>query len=154
MEYSFHTGDAGILGVLETPTPMEERKERQRKKDQKKGDDTNERTKEQESVATQPQNYTICAPQLLHLDTDNRPLWFNGWIVSNKFAEENQKVGGRFELFLKEPTDGRKPDPWQLREHNEACLTTDETSKFTADEINTLNMIVALAKEVGAYGKD
>jgi hypothetical protein len=103
---------------------------------------------------TEPQNFTICAPQLLHLDRQNRPLWFNGWILSNKFAEKRAKVGGRFELYLKEPTDGRRdPDPWQLEENNEACLTADETFKFTPEEVQTLDLIVTIAKEVGAWGK-
>lgn len=150
IEYAFHNGDAGVIGTLQTLAQIEER---QRKDGHSTQDDSHNGTAGH-GDKTAPQSFTICAPQLLHLDTENRPLWFNGWILNNKFAEKKQKVGGRFEVYLKEPTDSREPDPWQLQEHNEACLTADETYKFTQDELNTLDMIVALAKEKGAYGKD
>lgn len=104
------------------------------------------------------QSYTVCAPQLLHLDTDGKPLWFNGWIMSNKFAEAKMQSGSRFEVYLAEPNDKVKRldgerDPWQLKSNNEACLTTHEKFSFTPKEQDTLQMIIELAKEVGAYGK-
>lgn len=142
IDYAFHNGDAGIIGTLQTPTQIEEQGTHD---DHSTQDDSDNET---------PQGFTICAPQLLHLDNENRPLWFNGWILNNKFAEKKQKVGGRFEVYLKEPTDSREPDPWQLQDDNKACLTADETYKFTQDELNILDMIVALAKKEDAYGID
>jgi hypothetical protein len=40
---------------------------------------------------TVPNNFTICSPQLLHFGTDGKPLWFNGWLLSNKFADKKKR---------------------------------------------------------------
>src|SRR2546423_3035583 len=45
-----------------------------------------------------PGKYTICAPQLLHLDTNGRPMWFNGWVLANKFSKD--KHFGRSEVYM------------------------------------------------------
>ncbi|KAH8803241.1 mannosyltransferase putative-domain-containing protein [Xylogone sp. PMI_703] len=141
-DYAFHEGDAGIIGTLQTEEQIEER------------------LRQKEHFATIDHNRTefsantICAPQLLHLDMEGRPLWFNGWILNNKFADKKQRSSSNFDVFLIEPTDKREPDAWQLQEHNEACLTADEANKFSEEEKETLDMIIALAKEQDAYGKE
>jgi alpha 1,3-mannosyltransferase len=151
--YTFYAGDVGIIGTLQTRAQIEERQSKLDPEGHLRPFWSRLFAARKPSLAGRLPGYTICAPQLLHLDISNRPLWFNGWILSNKYAEERAQVGARFEVYLKEPTDGRKPDPWQLEEHNAACLTADETYKFTREEVQTLDMIVGIAKEVGAYGK-
>lgn len=101
--------------------------------------------------AKDPENYTICSPQLLHLDLDGKPLWFNGWLLDNKFADKKQKRFGRFEHYLIEPRDVRDPGAWQLEESNMCCLTTDAALKrdFSPQEKEVLEMMIAQAKEVG-----
>jgi alpha 1,3-mannosyltransferase len=103
---------------------------------------------------TTPDNYTICAPQLLHLDMDGKPFWFNGWLLDNKFADKKQKKFGKFDHYLREPQDIREPGAWQLEEANMCCLTTDADKKFEfADwEKQLLLDMMAKAKEVGAPG--
>lgn len=97
-----------------------------------------------------PTSYTMCSPQLVHLDLDSRPLWFNGWLLTNKFADKKQKKFARFESYLIEPRDVREPGAWQLEESNMCCLTTDNHLKrdFTEDEKEVLNMMVEQAREV------
>jgi alpha 1,3-mannosyltransferase len=56
--YSFHPGDAGVMGVMAPP-----------------------------QNSTKQKGYTVCAPQLLHTDVKGKPLWFNGWLLQSKFAE-------------------------------------------------------------------
>lgn len=101
-----------------------------------------------------PDNYTICAPQLLHLDTDGKPLWFNGWLLDNKFADKSKKRFAEFKSYLVEPRDIRDPGAWQLAESNLCCLTTDADKKFDFEEedLATLKMIMDRAIEIGAYG--
>jgi len=101
-----------------------------------------------------PSNYTICAPQLLHLDTNDEPLWFNGWLLDNKFADKNQKKFGQFDHYLIEPRDIREPGAWQLEEHNSCCLTTDKDKMkhFSDHEKELLQMFMDKAREVGAPG--
>lgn len=103
---------------------------------------------------SKPDNYTICAPQLLHLDVQGKPLWFNGWILANKFADRGKKTFAEFNHYLVEPRDVREPGAWQLAESNMCCLTTDpdKTFEFDAKERATIDMILARAKEIGAYG--
>ena len=98
--------------------------------------------------------YEICSPQLLHLDLEGNPLWFNGWLLDNKFADKKQKKFGHFEHYLIEPRDIREPGAWQLEESNMCCLTTDAHLKrdFSADEKEILEMMINQAREVGVTG--
>lgn len=102
--------------------------------------------------ATLLERHTICAPQLLHLDADGKPLWFNGWVLDNKFADKSHKHFATFESFLVEPPVWEGQEPWQLQQDNMCCLTTDPSFKsdFTNAEKETLDMIVRRAKEVEA----
>ncbi|KIW63747.1 hypothetical protein PV04_08726 [Phialophora macrospora] len=177
-EYSFHQGDAGTMGVVQKPKsepePAEPPKPKLVKKKrpvldeagQPKVDESGEvileeyETVEEPDPATppapqedlpEPSNYTICSPQLLHLDLEGKPLWFNGWLLDNKFANKKQKKFGKFETYLIEPRDIRDPGAWQLEESNMCCLTTDANLKrdFTPEERDILSMMIGQAKEVG-----
>lgn len=98
-----------------------------------------------------PDNYTICAPQLLHLDIHGKPLWFNGWLLHNKFADKRKKAFAKFQHYLIEPRDIREPGAWQLAESNMCCLTTDHDKMFTfsREEKATLQMIMDRAQAMG-----
>lgn len=100
-----------------------------------------------------PDNYTICAPQLLHLDREGRPLWFNGWLLPNKFEPGKDQVAANFEAFLPEPREVREPTPWQLMESNVCCLTANYYSEFTREERDVLEMIIDLGRRSGALNK-
>jgi alpha 1,3-mannosyltransferase len=170
-DYTFHQGDAGTMGTVhapEKPAPPPPRLVKKRRpildeNGQPKFDESgNELTEEYEVVEEQPESslaeeemeptdFTICSPQLLHLDLEGKPLWFNGWLLDNKFADKKQKKFGKFEHYLIEPRDIREPGAWQLEESNMCCLTTDATLKrdFSQKEKEILNMMIAQAKEVG-----
>ncbi|KAK6543177.1 hypothetical protein TWF694_007091 [Orbilia ellipsospora] len=138
-EYAFHQGDAGIMGQLKEPDA---------KPAGQPADESAEPPKEK---------FEICAPQLLHLDLDGRPLWFNGWILDNKFEEGKKKrKANNFQNFLREnpsPEADSGPDQWQLKESNICCLTTPQSYTFSSEESEALNMIMTLAFDAGAYGK-
>lgn len=109
---------------------------------------------EDDDLPEEPSSYSICAPQLLHLDYEGRPLWFNGWLLDNKFADKKQKKFGKFEHYLIEPRDVRDPGAWQLEESNMCCLTTDAPLKrdFSPEEKAVLAMMIQQAKDVGVPG--
>ena len=98
--------------------------------------------------------HTMCSPQLLHLDVDDTPLWFNGWLLDNKFADKHKKKFGSFRHYLIEPNEVREPGAWQLHENNECCLTTDrdKSHSFNERELKLLDRMMAKAREVGAPG--
>jgi len=98
-------------------------------------------------------NVTICAPQVLHFARDGSPLWFNGWILNNKFDKKHAKAG-EFEVFMREPKEITEPEAWKLGEHNMCCLTGVHTTVFNEEEKETLKMIVDIARDVGAYDKN
>lgn len=99
-------------------------------------------------------NYTICAPQLLHLDRQGKPLWFNGWILENKFTEPGQLPSlSSFNAYMREKREDDSYGDWTLQESNMCCLRSDKLHKFTAKEKDTLKMIVATAREVGALDR-
>ncbi|KAL2822412.1 mannosyltransferase putative-domain-containing protein [Aspergillus granulosus] len=137
LDYAFHSGDAGIMGILEEEGHEDEPAE---------SEDSAGALK----TAT-PDNYTICAPQLLHLDHSGRPLWFNGWVLSNKYQGKDREPTD-FQAFLREPRERREPDAWQLHEHNVCCLTSEFLGEFSVDERAVLDMIMASGRRVGALG--
>ncbi|KAL6244160.1 hypothetical protein RBB50_009030 [Rhinocladiella similis] len=171
-DYAFHQGDAGTMGLVQPPKPSEEEKKdrpkktvKTKKKQIKLDGDGNESEEEIEveeeveddsvpEVHGDPDTYTICSPQLLHLDLDGNPLWFNGWLQDNKFADKKKRKFGKFEHYLIEPKDIREPGAWQLEESNMCCLTTDAPLKrdFTQEEKDLLNMMIQQARDVGMSG--
>jgi alpha 1,3-mannosyltransferase len=88
---------------------------------------------------------TMCAPQLLHLGRDDRPMWFNGWLYTNKFAGDGRTIG-QFEVFMEEPKEMQQPEAWQLGESNMCCLTNAATRDFTLDEMAWLNELIKIAR--------
>ncbi len=168
VDYAFHAGDAGIMGVAdeehneEKPPKKKHRKQQPEGKEgsagerssQEGGAEEEEEQKQEITQPSSPEHYTICSPQLLHLDTSGKPLWFNGWLLSNKFADKKQKVFGKYDHYLIEPRDVREPGAWQLHENNECCLTTDADKKFDFSdaEKGLIRDMMKKAKEVGAPG--
>ncbi|KIV87284.1 hypothetical protein PV11_02839 [Exophiala sideris] len=179
-DYSFHPGDAGIMGRIADPEKPEKKEPKKEKKMIKemwpKTDDQgqpimNDEGKpveeeveieievtidepEEPEEPKEPESYTICAPQLLHLDLDGKPLWFNGWLQDNKFADKKRRKFGKFEHYLIEPRDIREPGAWQLEESNMCCLTTDPELKmdFSKDERALLESMIKQARDVGMTG--
>ncbi|OJD15138.1 hypothetical protein AJ78_04595 [Emergomyces pasteurianus Ep9510] len=153
-QYAFYDGATGIIGKVEdrsskskggAPPPNNDFTTHPELPDagQKRleGDDK------------KPKNYTICAPQLLHLDTNGLPLWFNGWLLGNKYADGDQRKPAEFEVYMEEPTRPGAVDAWKLTESNICCLTADRTFLVDASDQATVKMLIDLAKEVGAVSK-
>jgi alpha 1,3-mannosyltransferase len=98
------------------------------------------------------ENITICAPQLLHLTRAGIPLWFNGWILANKFEKEKSPIA-ELEMYMKEPDHYMEPESWTIGESNSCCLRAEEANLFTDEEKETISMILRKAREVGAVGR-
>ncbi|GFF90975.1 hypothetical protein IFM53868_06348 [Aspergillus udagawae] len=124
-DYTFHGGDAGTMGGIKEIQSQEEQN----------ASNTIDNGSNIDSA-------TICAPQLLHLDSRNRPIWFNGWLLPNKFKDQGQQHPGYFEAYLKEPRNIRDPSPWQLGDSNICCLTSEYLFNFSEDEKTVINMII------------
>lgn len=109
-----------------------------------------EETTDQEKLRRENTSFTICAPQLLHLDVSGRPIWFNGWLLPNKFSDDMDIQPANFESFITEPRDVRAIESWKLEENNICCLSSDQLSDFTFTERSILNQAVEIARNVGA----
>jgi alpha 1,3-mannosyltransferase len=88
---------------------------------------------------------TICAPQLLHLGRDNRPMWFNGWLYKNKYAGPERMIG-QFDVFMEEPTEKVNLEAWKLGESNMGCLSNTATREFTQEETEWLGQLIKMAR--------
>lgn len=128
-DYAFHNGSVGTIGVahVEVPKPAPST-----------GPDLSIPSKE----------YTVCAPQLLHLDRMGRPLWFNGWLLQNKFAAVGAKRPAKFEAYVRE--EGRVPN-WRLREGNVACLTSSKMFTLSQEESAVLDMTIEMGRRCEAF---
>ncbi|KAK6525398.1 hypothetical protein TWF694_005537 [Orbilia ellipsospora] len=131
LDYAFHQGDVGVLG---------------------------QPSNSKNSGSGSQQQHEICAPQLLHLDLEGKPLWFNGWILVNKFEEDvTKRKANVFTHYLRENPnpvyEPNVPHQWQLKENNNACLSAGKSYAFTEAEKGTLDSIMKDAEVVGAYKK-
>jgi hypothetical protein len=98
------------------------------------------------------ETFSICAPQLLHLDVAGRPLWFNGWLLPNKFSDDPTLRPVNFESFIVEPSVIKDPGPWELKLNNVLCISSEHIFNFTTAEKRTLDTTIEIAKRVGAIG--
>ncbi|RAL07247.1 uncharacterized protein BO97DRAFT_464386 [Aspergillus homomorphus CBS 101889] len=130
-EYAFHEGAAAVMGAPQV-NPQAERN------------------------GTAGPRFNICAPQLLHLGADGRPLWFNGWLLPNKFSENQRQQPTAFEAFIPEPSDAEAVGAWELKQSNVCCLSADadRVISLNAAEKRVLGGIVKIAREVGAISDD
>lgn len=92
---------------------------------------------------------TVCSPQLLHLDANQKPLWFNGGLFKNKFAERSEWVFGQFDDYIVERPKASYTEDWEMQSNNEVCLTESSQWKrsFSADEKATLDKMISHAKK-------
>ncbi|KAJ5099169.1 hypothetical protein N7532_006170 [Penicillium argentinense] len=130
-DYAFHEGDAAVMGMVEV--------------NPKYGLPRANGTK-----GGQDLQFTICAPQLLHLGVDGHPLWFNGWILPNKFSHVEHQQPGQFDAFIREPGAVGGTGSWRLEKNNVCCLSANHISNFTYAEKETLGRAIEIAKDVGA----
>lgn len=111
-------------------------------------------TADQEKPRLEKTSLTICAPQLLHLDVSGRPMWFNGWLLPNKFSDDMGLQPADFEAFITEPRDVRAIESWKLEDSNICCLSSDHPSNFTPMEKSILDQTVEIARKVGAISEN
>lgn len=163
LDYVFHQGDAGIIGELETPHPMlsqfakRDDYQLQFAADSEDAIDDGNATETESSIpdaelpASLGPKPRICSPQLLHLDLDGKPLWFNGGLVRNKFLDRREWKFGAWDTYLIEPREIREPGAWFLGDANMCCLTSDHHLKgdLSPAEKGLLDAMVAQAKKVG-----
>ncbi|OQE29245.1 hypothetical protein PENFLA_c004G06259 [Penicillium flavigenum] len=143
--YAFHPGGSGVMGVLQTPNNFNPTSQ---PPESTTGTGNGViSTKEGRMAHGHESDITICAPQLLHLDREKRPLWFNGWLYENKYAESKRTIG-RFEMFMEEPSESLDPATWQLEESNLCCLSNSVAKEFTEQETEWLGVLIEMARVV------
>ncbi|KAI2692415.1 CAZyme family GT71 [Penicillium roqueforti] len=135
--YAFHPGGSGVMGVVQVPDSVNATNERPEGVPAKKV---------RKMAPGHESDQTICAPQLLHLDREQRPVWFNGWLYENKYA--GSKRVGRFDMFMEEPSENLDPAAWQLEESNLCCLSNSAAKAFTTQETEWLEVLIGMAKTV------
>ena len=111
-------------------------------------------TKKDDSLAKRDDQvhelYTVSSPQLLHLDLKNRPLWFSGWILDDKYDENKHVNVSTWDVYLSEVKETHEAAEWRIGGHNMATLKSNKAYEFTQKEKDVLKMIVETARENGA----
>ncbi|PYH49817.1 putative alpha-1,3-mannosyltransferase [Aspergillus saccharolyticus JOP 1030-1] len=134
-EYAFHEGAAAVMGPVQSSTSVSRVVQ------------DNATSADNPPTATLTAPLQICAPQILHLGVDGRPLWFNGWLLRNKYATKQEY--GTFEGFITEPPDAHDDGSWKLQQNNVCCMSADRVTGFTDAEREVLGRMVEIAREVG-----
>ncbi|KAL1876299.1 hypothetical protein Daus18300_002927 [Diaporthe australafricana] len=157
-DYVFHQGNAGTLGIMkEQDNPKEELDQPDLPQwDAPENSTDPDLDPELDPAAPTPTpaplpSRKMCAPQLLHLDLEGKPFWFNGGLVMNKFLERRQWKFGTFDSYLIEPRDVREPGAWILGDGNMCCLTTDHHlyGYLTAAEKDLIEEMIVQARKMG-----
>ncbi|CAG8981163.1 hypothetical protein HYALB_00005878 [Hymenoscyphus albidus] len=131
--YTFHPGRIGVMGVLEESKQADPEHAEVRK--------PHELMKFRNST----EKYTMCAPQIVHLDVDGTLLWFNGWILTDKFGSKNYS---KFQDYMIEPRETREPPAYVIREANVFCMTSEEKHELKSRDTKILDELIERAKEV------
>lgn len=142
--YAFHPGATGIMGIVREPDNFNLTNDLP-DSNLDQGLVTSAMKKDRKMAPGHESDFTICAPQLLHLDRNKRPLWFNGWLYRNKYAGTKRTLG-KFDVFMEEPKDFLDPGAWQLEENNMCCLSNTATREFTKEETTWLGELINMAK--------
>ncbi|KAJ5466632.1 hypothetical protein N7539_009588 [Penicillium diatomitis] len=145
--YAFHDGKVAILGVAKPDSPTYSPAP-----DFDTPRDDNSSSSSISIVDTSKKTFSICAPQLLHLDVDGRPLWFNGWLLPSKFSDDPRLQPVNFTSFIVESADSENPSPWEVKEDNVLCLSSEKVVELTLAEKESLDSTVRTARKVGAIG--
>ncbi|KAF1345864.1 putative alpha-1,3-mannosyltransferase [Delphinella strobiligena] len=148
MQYSFYGAGCGIMGTVSedqayTYTPPGS--------SESQGGDESEQNQTDDSHMHIL--YTIYAPQLLHLDLEGRPLWWNGWLLDDKYVADDTIKVTKFNVFMDERKETGEYPEWACGDHNMCRLRSNQAREFTEKERETLNMIVQVARENGALGQ-
>lgn len=146
-DYAFHKGSVGNLGgLVESRNPSSSDSDDE---DAEEEDDESQEKEVQlgiegsmEDDEASPSPARICSSQLLHFDLQGNPLWFNGWLATSKFKNQQYQ---RFLTLMKEP--GGSGSPWTLKESNVACLKSADYREFYAEEQKIVDDLVASAKQ-------
>ncbi|KAJ6089238.1 hypothetical protein N7467_004454 [Penicillium canescens] len=144
-DYAFHDGDAAVMGNVQVNQHHDEAEQDFEVK--KEAKETASQNGEPDSLVT---NFKICAPQILHLDTAGQPLWLNGWLLPNKFSNDDQQQPGKFDGFIKESKNASDLGTWKLGKNNVCCLTSDHISNFSNAEKEILETMIDIGRNVGA----
>jgi alpha 1,3-mannosyltransferase len=144
--YAFHPGGSGVMGVVRTPNNFNSTSQ-QPESSTGTGNGVISTKEGRKMTHGHEYDITICAPQLLHLDHEKRPLWFNGWLYENKYAESKRTIGS-FEMFMEEPSASLDPAAWQLEESNICCLSNSVAKEFTEQETEWLGLLIGMARMI------
>ncbi|KAI1175241.1 glycosyltransferase family 71 protein, partial [Nemania sp. FL0916] len=155
--FAFHKGTVGSIGVVEdsNATAVADAESESTDVDKAPSPDQAKELDDRslsETSTEAPSTYTICSPQLLHLDVDGTPLWFNGWLLVNKYIERAHRRFSPMKSYMREPSDTAvDADFWQLATDNMCCLTSDAELKHDLSEhdLEFLKMLRDRALEVG-----
>lgn len=96
------------------------------------------------------ESFVVNSPQLLHLDLNGRPIWFNGWILDDKYEENKHVNVSTWDVFMSEIKESHEAAEWRIGSHNMATLRGTAAYEFTSQEREVLEMIVETARENGA----
>lgn len=99
----------------------------------------------------------MCGKQLLHTSREGRPLWFNGWIATDKHQENHLTSFQDFQGFITEPQETERWSShywngWMVREGNIMCLASEGYTPLSAEENKIVKMILRAAEKVVATG--
>ncbi|CRG85976.1 hypothetical protein PISL3812_02979 [Talaromyces islandicus] len=116
--------------------------------------DTTDRPNQQDphhgrTVISLDRDVRFCSYQMLHMDRDQSPLWYNGWISDQKKSILTKKNLWQFEHYMVEAKETNGKNPWTWAANYKGCLNGRELVRLTHSEKEIFNRAIQAAVDFG-----
>ncbi|OKL56138.1 hypothetical protein UA08_08745 [Talaromyces atroroseus] len=101
------------------------------------------------TISTFDRDVKVCSYQILHMDRDQSPLWYNGWISDQKKSTLQMGNVWEFEHYMVEGQVTNGNNPWSWLEGFKGCLEGRELIGFTDSEKKIFQQAIDAAKDLG-----
>lgn len=101
------------------------------------------------TVISLDRDVNFCSYQMLHMDRDQTPLWYNGWISDQKKQILTKNNVWQFEHYMVEAKDTNGKNPWTWAANYKGCLNGRELVSLTHAEKDIFNSAIQAAVDFG-----
>jgi alpha 1,3-mannosyltransferase len=101
------------------------------------------------TISTYDRDVKVCSYQMVHMDRDQSPLWYNGWISDEKKPSLLMRNVWQFEHYMVEDPVLNGNNPWSWLGGFKGCLDGRELVSFTDSEKRTFQQAIQAAIDLG-----
>lgn len=101
------------------------------------------------TISIYDRDVRVCSYQMIHMDRNQTPLWYNGWISDKKRPTLEMRNLWEFEQYMIENPVLTGENPWTWIDGFKGCLDGWELVSFTESEKNVFQNARQAAIDLG-----